>query len=130
MGRKAKDLTGQVFKIWKVLHRDNTIQSSNAYWVCENINTGEKKSLPACQLKASIGYKPNNTVNVPSVGTKINHWKVIQHIETPPKGITAVKLQCRCGKKRTVSIYMLQELGIECRTCHMKRVHGTLEYKD
>lgn len=130
MGRRARDLTGQVFKNWKVLHRDTTIQSSNAYWVCQDVNTGEQKSLPACQLKSSVGYKPDTSVKAPSIGTKMNYWKVIGHPVKSDLGIMTIQIQCRCGRERTVALSKLDSLSQECRTCHMKRVHGTLEFKD
>lgn len=67
---------------------------------------------------------------VPSIGSKINNWKVIGYVEDAKKGITALKIQCRCGKERTVKLNILQNLGLECKSCHMKRYHGTLDFKD
>jgi hypothetical protein len=127
MGRRAKDITGQVFKNWKVLHRDTSIHSSNAYWVCQDTNTGEQKSLPACQLKASVGYKVNKSVKIPSIGSKINKWTVISDAQKSDDNTLCFRIQCQCGKERTITIHMISNLSQECRTCHMRRMHGTLD---
>lgn len=105
------DLTGQRFRHWQVLEKDNSQVRDCAYWVCR-CDCGEIKSISSSQLRKGTTKSCTKCKQNSIIGKKFGKLIVLAIEPNPPfdtekSHCYAVKCQCECGNITTVRSNLL-----------------------
>ena len=111
MGRKAIDISGQIFNNLLVLERDyNNPDKQHAYWMCQCQNCGKIKSIQGSRL-SSGEIKSCNCIRPERIrdltGQKFGLWTVLERdldysVHQKNSHTVYWKCQCECGTIRSI----------------------------
>jgi len=127
MARKAKDLTGQVFSEWTVLHRVDSSKCGNVRWLCR-CSCGNEKPVSVCNLSngssKSCGCLKNKINDL--TGQVFNKWTVLKREGSNKCNNATYLCRCECGEERVIIGNNLTKN--KSKGCHKCAVTGENHY--
>lgn len=123
MGRKCKDLSGQIIGQWEVLHRDNLVQTKNhTYWLCKCMMCGVQKSIRSDVLQKDGARCECELYN--PVGKRFERLLCVKKDETIPQSWIC---NCDCGKTISVKGYCLKQGQQSCGCLNREKAVKVLQ---